>query len=202
MMFKPAFFAGMIFVLSASAAFSQQPPQGVPVPIATSDQMEKVSKDMSRMTASVTEVSAQLKKFFEVFSTNQGLRMTEKQQKLLFAFEILNRSEQRLSTLQTLKVSLSERQSSARLLLARINDDLLPESIERYVGARGTTNAEQLRQMRQYTLDKEKFEVTKLISDIDRSLEDINRELRSLELLIRNTRDRLFGEINKELLDL
>lgn len=192
-------FAGIIFVLSASAAFSQQPP---PVPIATTEQVEKISKDMSRMTIAVTDVSTQLKKFFEVFSTNQGLRMSEKQQKLLFAFEILNRSEQRLSTLQTLKVQLSERQSSARLLLARINDDLLPESIERYVGARGTTNAEQLRQMRQYTLDKEKFEITKLISDIDRSLDDINRELRQLELLIRNTRDRLFAEINKELLDL
>lgn len=93
-----------------------------------------------------------MKKFSETFSSNQGLRLSEKQQQLLFAFEILNRAEQRLATLQTLKLTFAEKQTVLRLQLSRITDDLLPQSVNRYVALRGTTNVDQLKQIRRQAL--------------------------------------------------
>ena len=119
----------------------------------------------------------------------------ERQQKLLIAFEFLNRSEQRLVNLQTLKISFTEKQTSIRLQIARINDDLLPESIERYVGARGTTNAEQLRELRRQTLNKEKNDLTNLLYDIQNNLNETNQAIRQTEEFLYNLRQRLFRAI-------
>lgn len=195
-----AVFFGILFILSASSVFSQTTQ---PNPIATGEQIEKISRDMSRVANSVDELNKQMKQFFQTFTTNQGIKLSDKQQKLLFAFEILNRAEQRLSTLQTLKVALAERQSATRLTLARINDDLLPESIDKYVITRGgSTNAEQLRQSRRQALEKEKYELTKLLSELDDNIDQISGEMAQLQMFLRNIRQRIFGEINNEINDL
>lgn len=143
-----------------------------------------------------------MKKFFETFSTNQGLKLSEKQSRILFAFEILNRAEQRIATLQTLKLTFAERQTALRLLLARITDDSLPQSIDRYVSLRGTTNAEQLREIRRQALQKEKYELTKLLDELQNNINEINEEIRQTELFLKSIRQRIFGEIDKELSDL
>ncbi len=191
---------GILFFLSSLCIFSQETQ---PVPIATGEQVEKISRDMSKVVNSVDDLNKQMKEFFRTFTTNQGIKLSDKQQKLLFAFEILNRAEQRLATLQTLKVSLAERQSATRLTLARINDDLIPESIEKYVAVRGgSTNAEQLRQSRRQALEKEKYEITKLLEEIDTGIDQITAEMAQLQMFLRNVRQRIFGEINNEINDL
>lgn len=144
-----------------------------------------------------------MKEFFGTFTTNQGIKLSDKQQKLLFAFEILNRAEQRFSILQTLKVSLAERQSATRLTIARINDDLLPESINKYIAVRGgSMNAEQLRQSRRQALEKEKYEMTKLLNELNDNIDQISAEMAQLQIFLRNIRQRIFGEINNEINDL
>lgn len=188
---------GILCFLSAFSVFSQQPQT---VPIATDEQIEKISRDMSKVVNSVEDLNKQMKEFFKTFTTNQGIKLSDKQQKLLFAFEILNRAEQRLSTLQTLKVALAERQSATRLTIARINYDLIPESVDKYVAVRGgSTNAEQLRQSRRQALEKEKYEMTKLLSELDDSVDQINAEMAQLQMFLRNVRQRIFGEINNEI---
>jgi hypothetical protein len=190
----------MIWLLSSVMVFSQQTQSA---PIATGEQIEKITRDISRVAVSVDELNKQLKQFFGTFTTNQGIKLSEKQQKILFAFEILNRAEQRLSTLQTLKLSLIERQSSTRLTLARINDDLMPESIDKYVAVRGgTTNAEQFRQMRRQVLENEKTEITNLLNELDSQIDEITGEIVQILMFIRNVRQRIFGEINREIADL
>jgi hypothetical protein len=72
------------------------------------------------------------------------------------AFEILNRAEQRLVNLQKMRLDIAERQSPMRLQLERLNIDLLPQSIDRYVSTRGTLNAEELKDIRRQVLGKEK----------------------------------------------
>jgi hypothetical protein len=199
---KITFLTFIIFLslnfVSAQTVYRQPPnqpgqalPDGLPI--------ENISKDLSRITKSVEALTQKLNTFFDTFSTNQGLMLTEKQQRLLMAFEVLNRSEQRLVNLQKLKLELSEKQTTFRLQLARINDDSLPESIDRYVSTRGTTNAEQIRDIRRQALLKEKFEITTLLNDMSRDLENINHEIRQMENLLRTIRQRLFPEIEKEI---
>lgn len=164
--------------------------------------VEKISRDLAQMTKSVDALTRNLSLFFEKFSSNQGLQLTERQQKLLFSFEILNRSEQRLATLQKLKLDLSEKQSSLRLQIASVTDDLLPESIDRYVSTRGTTNAEQIREIRRQALSRERAELGNLLSDVQRGIQETDSELRQIEMFLRTIRMRIFREIEREVSDL
>lgn len=196
---KAAIFA-ILCSLLVPAVLSQQTQS---VPIATGEQVEKITRDMAKIANSVDEMNKAMKEFFITFSTNQGIKLSGKQQKLLFAFEILNCAEQKLSTLQNLKVSPAERQSSVRLSIGRINDDLVPDSINKYVLARGgTTNADQMKQSRRQTLEKEKIEMNQLLNELTNQIDDINSEIAQLQMFLRNIREKIFGEVSREVLDL
>lgn len=194
-----------LLLLFASQALAQQNfPAQVPVQDISrfAEPVENMSRDISKINKSVEEFNKNMKSFFESFSSNQGLKLSEKQQKLLLAFEILNRSEQRLANLQRLKLDLTEKQTALRLQLARITDDMLPESLDRYVSTRGTTNAEQLREIRRQALMRERTELSSTLNDIFRSLQEMNIEINKTEMFLQNIRQRIFPEIEKELSDL
>lgn len=193
MKFSLSLFIFIIF-FAAGISFSQQPTNTV-----SNEPIENISKDLSKISSSVEELNKQMKKFFETFSTNQGLRLSEKQQQLLFAVEILNRAEQRLTTLQTLKLTFAEKQTVLRLKLAEITDDALPQSIDRYVALRGSTNVEQLKQIRRQALEKEKYELTNTLNELQNNISENDNETRQLQQFLRSIRQRIFGEISNEL---
>ena len=165
-------------------------------------QIENISDKLSEITKSLNLLNEKLQKFSETFSSNQGLKLNENQQTILAAFEYLNRAEQRLATLQKLKIDLSEKQTAIRLQFADIEDQLRPESVDRSVAFRGTTNAEQLRENRRQALNREKTELSTLISDIQNSLNETNTEIRETEQFLRRIRQRIFPAIEREISDL
>lgn len=164
--------------------------------------VEDIAKELTKIAKSVEELNKRMAKFSETFSSNQGLKLTDRQQKLIVAFEFLNRAEQRLVSLQNLKLNLAEKQTTLRLQLAKITDDLLPASIDRYVSLRGTTNAEELRNIRRQALLVEKYELTRTVTEVQNDLNEINEEIRQTDLFVKSIRRRIFPEIEKELSDL
>lgn len=74
---------------------------------AHSAHIENISEKLTSIAGSLKSLNEKLENFAKTFSSNQGLRLTEKQQTILLAFELLNRSEQRLSILKLLKIDLS-----------------------------------------------------------------------------------------------
>lgn len=196
-----------LFLLSASIqTFSQKlnndSIQSSQNPNQTEFQLTQINENLTNITNSINTLTQGWKKFFDTFNSNQGLRLSDKQQQLLLAFEVLNRAEQRIVNLQKLKLEFTEKQTTLRLQLARITDDLVPESIDRYVSTRGTTNAEQLREIRRQSLNREKLELTNALRDIENDLRNANDEIRETERFIRNIRVKLFPQIEKELSDL
>lgn len=192
-----------------STALYSYPQKSYPVQpqnINSSEQIEsqltQVNENLTNITKSLNTLTQSWKKFSDTFNSNQGIRLSEKQQQLLLAFEILNRAEQRIVNLQKLKLEFTEKQTNFRLQLARITDDSLPESIDRYVATRGTTNSEQLREIRRQALNREKNELTDALREIENELEKTNEEIRQTEQFVRNIRQRLFPQIEKELSDL
>jgi hypothetical protein len=164
--------------------------------------IENISQEIAKIAKSVETLNERLKTFSETFTSNQGLRLTDRQQKLLIAFEFLNRSEQRLATLQKLSIDLTEKQTTIRRRLDRIDEDLRPDNIGRSVAVLGTTNADELRTMRQQAFFKEKTGLNVLLNEIQKTLYETNTEIRQTELFLRNLRQRIFPEIEKELADL
>jgi len=202
---QAVFFVCLLLFVFASNGFGQQPSQASVLPVSptqSNDQLGAITGELGKISRSVDKLQGNWKSFFDSFSTNQGLRLSEKQQKLLLAFEVLNRSEQRLGNLQKIRLDLTEKQSTFRLQLSRVSDDLLPETIDRYVSTRGSLNAEQLRDIRRQALLKEKTELSNVLYQIQRDLDNANDEIRVTEQLLRTIRARLFPELEKELADL
>jgi hypothetical protein len=177
-------------------------PAPAPADYRIPEMINGMSGNLSRIANSVDKLSGNWKTFFDSFSTNQGLRLNERQRKLLLAFEILNRSEQRLVTLQKMRLELTEKLSSFRLQLARIDDDLLPESLDRFVSTRGSLNAEQLRDIRRQALTRERNEINNIAIQTQRELDVAETEIRETQRLISGLRERLFTQIQAELIDL
>lgn len=168
----------------------------------SAEPMDNIANDISRITRAVETLSKNWGEFIKVFSTNQGLQLNDRAQKLLLALEVLNRVEVSLANMQKLKLDLLERQSKFRLQLATVTDDLQPQSIDRYVALRGTTDAEGLREIRRSALEKERRELATVLSQIERELSATEYDIRRTESQVRNLRNQIFGEVEKQLADL
>lgn len=198
MTFRFFIFTLLLTFCSYSAAAQNYPPARDE----TLRKMDEISEDTEKISKSLQILNERLKVFSETFSSNQGLRLTEKQQKLLAAFEFLNRAEQRLANLQKHKIELTEKLSSVRVKLADIEEKLRPESVDRSVAMRGTTNAEELRDMRRTALYQEQNQLFGLVNEIQSSIMETEKEIVETTLFLSRIRQRIFPEIEKELLDL
>ena len=164
--------------------------------------IENMSVEISRIAKSVEALNLKLKNFSDTFSSNQGLRLTDKQQKLLIAFEFLNRAEQRLATLQKLKIDLAEKQTSNNTRIATVENNLRQENIDRSIAITGSTNAEETRSNRRQLLYKQKNELNELLNEIRNTMSDTDAEIRQTVMFLKNIRQKLFPEIEKEISDL
>ena len=168
----------------------------------TDESVEKISNELLNISKSLQSLNLKLEKFAETFSSNQGLKLSERQQQILAAFEFLNRAEERLLTLQKLRIELSEKQVSIRVNIAEIEDNLRRESIDRSIAFRGSIDAEELRENRRRTLTKQMNELNAVLSEIQPSLFSTNGEISETERFLENIRRRIFPAIAREISDL
>lgn len=200
---KSRLFLFLNFLFFSAIAIYAQNAQPVVSSDRTAQSIEDIARELTKISKSIDAFNERLKNFSETFNSNQGLRLTERQQKLLAAFEFLNRAEQRLSTLQTLKITLSERQTAARMRLAQNEVDAKPENIDRSVAVRGAiTDAEEMRESRRRALARQRNEINNLINEIQDSINTANEEIRQTEYFLKTIRQRIFPEILRELSDL
>jgi hypothetical protein len=191
--FSICFFVCILFI---NITFSQTQPQTI-----SPNTAENISVQIAKIAKSLDTLNSRMKFFSETFTSNQGLRLSDRQQQILFAFELLNRAEQSLSVLQKLKVDLTEKKVATAAKLARNEDDSRPESIDRNLALRGTTNAEELREIKRRSLTKERSELTNLMSDIQTRLQEITSDIEQTELFIKSIRNRVYSASEKELKD-
>jgi len=196
-------FFSIVFIFSIQVfAQSKQSNISTQQTLQPQNPIENISLEISRISKSVEALNLRLKNFSDTFSSNQGLRLTDRQQKLLAAFEFLNRAEQRLATLQKLKIDLSEKQTTVNSRIATVENNLRQENIDRAIAITGSTNAEEIRNSRRQLLYKQKNELTELLNEIRTTMSDTDSEIRQTVMFLKNIRQRLFPEIEKEISDL
>lgn len=191
---RVAAFLSLVFCFGSASVFAQTDNTNLVVPL------QNISTQITKISKSLDDLNVKLNNFSQTFDSNQGLRLTEKQQKLLFAFEMLNRAETRLSTLQLLKVQLADRQATTNRKISQIDDNLRSENIDRTLN--GTLNAEDVRSARRRTLQNEKNELTKLLYEIQSSINDTDSEIAETQLFLRRIRRQIFPNVEKEISDL
>jgi hypothetical protein len=191
---------GFYVSTAAQAARVPPPPEPNAQPVYRSvEPMENIANDVARMARSVEQLNKNWTTFIGAFTTNQGLQLDDRQRKLILALEVLNRLEASLANMQKLRLDLIERQSRFRINLATVTDDLQPQSVDRYVALRGTTDAEGLRDIRRAALEKERRELSQVLSEIGRELYATEADLRRTEQQVRTLRAQVFGEAERQL---
>jgi hypothetical protein len=193
-------FISILFLVTSIAAQTALPVQNPPVYRST-DAVENISNDVARTARAVESLSRSWVEFTKNFSSNQGLQMEERERKLILALEVLNRFEVSHANMLKLKLDLVERQNRTGRQLATVIDNLLPQSIDRFVALRGTTDAENIREIRRTALSKEHRELTLLTGQINRELYTVENDLLRMEQQIKTLRNQIFGEAARQLAD-
>lgn len=164
--------------------------------------IDNISSELTKISKSVQTLNERMKEFLDKFGKIGGVSLSEKQQKLLLGFEVLNRAETRLATLQKFQIELVEKQVTVRTRLIQIEQEIKPESIESSTAFIGSTKTVEVRENRRLTLEAEKSSLQGLLSQIQSNLSQTNDELREAQQLVSRLRRILLPQIEQEILDL
>ncbi len=193
-------FAFSLLIGSCIFSFGQNPQQN-PQYYAP-DPMASISVEVTKMSASVTELVKQMKSFVDKFQKVGGeISFDEKQKRLILAMETLTRAEARLATLQKFQIDLTEKLNETRNKLAQVELDLRPPSVERSVTFSGTTQTEEIRENRRTRLTAEQRSLSQLAQQISSNLSETNDAVRDAQQMVYRLRRQYLPQIEKELFD-
>lgn len=191
-----------IIALSASATFAQNSPtdnrQNFPSP----DPLQNISQEITKISKSVQTFNASIKDLMEKLLVGKGMQLSERQQKLLLGFEVLNRAELRLEILQKFQIELTQKEGEVKTRLSQVEEDLIPGSIDRNIALIGSTNSNEMRENRRRTLETERRNLQNLTAQISRNLQQTNDELRQAENFVQRLRRKILPQIEAEISDL
>lgn len=189
-----------LLVFNASWAFSQSTPLNNPVQSPTA--IDDISAELTKISKFVQTLNQTFKEFLEKSGKIGGVNFTEKQQKILLGFEVLNRAETRLATLQKFQIELVEKQVTVRTRIIQIDQEIKPESIERGTAFIGTTKTDEIRENRRRALGTERTSLQGLLDQIQSNLSQTNDELQEAQSLVLRLRRALLPQIEREISDL
>lgn len=166
------------------------------------DPLQNISQEITKISKSVQNFNNGIRELLEKLMVGKGMQLTERQQKLLLGFEVLNRAEQRVEILQKFQIELTQKEGEVKTRMGQVEEALFPDSIDRSVAVIGTTRSEEMRQGRRQTLDNERKSLQTLLAQIRRNLSQTSEELRQAELSVNNLRRKILPQIEAEISDL
>jgi peptidoglycan hydrolase CwlO-like protein len=194
-------FLCVFVLLFSSFAFSQTAPIIVKNDEKTEQTLENISNELTQLTKSLQTFNQRINEFLESVNKYKGIQLSEKQQKLLFGYEILNQTEQLTATLRKSLIETGEREATIKRRLGQIQFDLRPENIDRSIQLQGTTKAEEARENRRRTLENERNTLQNLLYEVENSRNQISENLKEAEQFAQSFRKSLFSQIRNAMED-
>lgn len=188
-------------LLFSTYSFAQITPLVVKNDEKTQQTLEDISTELTQVTKSLQTFNQRLNEFLESVNKYKGIQLSEKQQKLLFGYEILNQTEQLAATLRKSLIETGEREATIKRRLGQVQFDLRPENIERSVQLQGTTKAEEARENKRRTLENERNTLQNLLYEVETSRAQISENLQQTELFAQSFRKSLFAQIRNAMED-
>jgi hypothetical protein len=96
-------------------------------------------------------------------------------------------------------IELIEKETSFKMRLAQLEEDMRPENIERAMATYGTTRTAELRDTRRRVLENDKRGVESLLQLTSQSRLRLEDDVRQADQLVAKLRQRLFPLIDKEI---
>lgn len=195
-----SFLCGLILFFSTSL-FSQTTPIVIKNDEKTQQTLETITTELVQISKSLQTFNQRLSEFLESVNKYKGIQLSEKQQKLLFGYEILNQTEQLAATLRKSLIETGEREATIKRRIGQVQFDLRPENIDRSIQLQGTTKAEELRENRRRTLENERNSLQNLLYEVETSRAQISENLREAEAFALSFRKSLFAQIRNAMED-
>jgi len=140
----------------------------------------------------IKDLNARIKKL-EAARTNE---YDEQQKRMLLNLDILTRAEQRSESLRKQMFEMIEKENSVKTRLDQIESDLRPEAIQRSAVFSGSMRPEEVRELRQKSLDSEKRNLQSLLTEIQTTKESLAVTLAKSDLLVDKLRLKLEKDID------
>ena len=166
------------------------------------DPLQNISQEITKISKSVQTFNQNLKEMIEKLTDGKNAQFTDRQQKLLLGFEVLNRAEQRVEILQKFQIELTQKEGEVKTRMGEVQEASFPDSIDRSIAMIGTTRGEEMRENRRQTIDSERRSLQALLTQIKNNLQQTTEELRRAENFVNNLRKRILPQIEREILDL
>ena len=140
----------------------------------------------------IKDLNARIKKL-EAARTNE---YDEQQKRLLLNLDILTRAEQRSESLRKQLFEMIEKENSVKTRLDQIASDLRPEAISRSSIFSGSMKPEEIRELRQKSLDSERRNLESLLAEIQATRANIALTLTKSDMLVDKLRLKLEKDID------
>lgn len=203
---KTVFFVLIFLLANVQYLFAQtnQPAGTVNQPYYNQqvDPLQNISLEITKISRSVQNLNNSIKEWSEKFLGGKSSQFTERQQKLLLGFEVLNRAEQRVEILQKFQIELTQKEAEVKTRMGQIQEASFPDSIDRSIAMIGTTRGEEMRENRRQTLNSERQSLQVLLAQIKNNLQQTNEELRQAENFVNVLRKKILPQIEREISDL
>lgn len=204
-MLKTTFFVLLLLLTHTSVSLAQTnqsngTTQTISYP--QTDPLQNISLEITKISKSVQSFNNSIRELLEKLMVGKGMQLTDRQQKLLLGFEVLNRAEQRVGILQKFQIELTQKEGEVRTRMGQVEESLFPDNIDRSVAMVGTTRGEEMRENRRLTLNAERRNLQTLLAQISRNLQQTNEELRQAENFVNTLRRKILPQIEMEISDL
>lgn len=199
LVFTLAIFSAVASAQIAQTVNPEQTPNYYPQQI---DPLQNISQETAKISRAVQNLNGTIKELLEKFAVGKGMQLSERQQKLLLGFEVLNRAEQRLEILQKFQIELTQKDGEVKTQIAQVEENLLPSGVERNTAFIGTTKSDELRDTRRKALETERRSLQTLSAQINRNLQQTSEELRQAEIFVQNLRRKVLPALEAEISDL
>jgi hypothetical protein len=161
--------------------------------------LEQIRLDLKQIAKSLDTFNARLNQFMDGLNKYKGVQLSEQQQKLIFGYEVLNQTEQLAATLRKSLIETAEKEAALKRRLGLVETELRPENIERSIQLRGTTRAEEARDVRRKAFEDERNSLQSALAEIVQSRLQLTEDLRQTETFAQSFRKNLFSQIRNEL---
>lgn len=202
LIFVAAFFAaGAVnaFAQNTNATPSPTPPMSEPMIISRADDrpVESVFPDANDESIESLRQRVDARIAAEENADRADERYEQRQRRLLLNLDLLTRSEERADALRRQLFDMMQKESEIQTKLDRLEYDLRPESIDRNIAFAGSLRPEELRELRERSLESERANLQALLEQIQRSKQTVQRNLVRAEDLVEKLRTKLEQEIDE-----
>jgi len=165
------------------------------------DSIERVANEIGLLRKSVQTLNVRLSEISEkVFSRDANDSGSSNVQKsIALNLELLTRAEQRAEMLRRQLVEVTEKETSLRVRLVQIEEEMRPENIERSLNVIGTTRTAELREARRRVFENERRGVEILLNQTLQSRRQLEEDVKQADVMVSRLRERLFPLIEKEI---